>query len=86
MRYFLQSVSYQNSYSYFTLGFLYHFGIVIKQDIKASIRNYKEASSLNNNYAKNNLGIIYKYGIKNEVDENLELAKIYFKEAINQKK
>ena len=68
--------------AYFIIGYFYHTGLYVQQDIKKAIKSYKEASSFNSTIAKNNLGIIYKNGIENEIKKELGWAIEYFKEAI----
>ena len=84
--YYLQQSS-ENGFTQasFILGFLYHKGELVNQDIKKSIEYYKLASSFNNEFAKNNLGIIYKNGFENIIQKNIQYSMIYFKEAIFQK-
>ena len=76
----------KNKKAAFFLGFLYHEGKNVNQDIHKSIHYYKSISSFNNKYAKNNLGIIYKNGFNDIIKQNIGLAKEYFNEAIRQKK
>ena len=71
--------------AHYLVGFLYHEGKYVKQDIKQAIHYYKERSSLNDNYAKNNLGVIYKNGFYDEIRPKLGWSIEYFKEAIRQK-
>ena len=60
---------------------LYLEGKIIKRDIKKAIHLYQKVSSFDNKYAKNNLGVIYKNGF-DEIDTNIDFAKICFNEAI----
>ena len=81
----IQSSKNNCKFGQFSLAFIYQTGKYIKRNIKESIHLYKETSSLNYPYSKNNLGVIYQNGIANEVPKDLIKAKIFFKEAIEQK-
>ncbi|KAK8843622.1 hypothetical protein M9Y10_024682 [Tritrichomonas musculus] len=71
--------------AHYFVGFLYHEGKYVKQDINKAIHYYKEASNFYDNYAKNNLGVIYKNGFYDGISPKLGLAIEYFEEAIRQK-
>lgn len=77
--------------AFFSLGFIYHEGKLIKCDIEKAIHYYKEGSSLNDQYSKNNLGVIYKNGFfdtfsNKMITKNIGYSIELFNEAIKQKK
>ncbi|KAK8898369.1 hypothetical protein M9Y10_000654 [Tritrichomonas musculus] len=76
---------YRCKMAHYFVGFLYHEGKYVKQDINKAIHYYKEGSSMDDNRAKNNLGVIFKNGFYDEISPNPGLAIEYFKEAIRQK-
>ncbi|KAK8843603.1 hypothetical protein M9Y10_024662 [Tritrichomonas musculus] len=67
------------------LGDLYFEGRVVGRNVSKSIYYYKEALITNNERIKNNLAVIYKNGFGG-IKKNVELAKMYLEEAIQQKK
>ncbi|KAK8839822.1 hypothetical protein M9Y10_031532 [Tritrichomonas musculus] len=71
--------------AHFHVGFLYHEGKYVDQDIEEAVHYYKEGSSFNDQHAKNNLGIIYKNGFHGKIQPKIGLAIEYFEEAIRQK-
>ena len=73
----------KNRNANFALGFLYHEGKYVKQDMHHAISLYKEASPFNHQYAKkNNLGIIYKHGFGELFPVRIGSSIEYFNEAI----
>ena len=82
INYLIQSSNNKNKYAHFLVGYAYHEGKHIKQDIHKAIAYYKEASNVNDFYAKNNLGIIYKNGFSDEISPNIQPSIEYFQESI----
>lgn len=81
--YFNQSSLNGFNIGHFVIGYFYQEGKHLPRNMIKAVHYYKNASSFNEPHAKNNLGIIYKYGFGQDIKQSIELAIIYFTEAIN---
>ena len=83
--YLIQSSYNKEIKAHFLVGYFYHEGKYVQNDIEKILKYYKEGSSFNDQYAKNNLGIIYKNGFGEKIGKNIGIAISYFEEAIRMK-